>query len=270
MSALAIPLPRHRESGRRPIGAPLALIGVAAAIGVWWLITLLFADRPLVGEFTPARTFTGLTELAASGTLVDASAVSIFRLLVGIGLAAAVGVVIGFAVGSIDWLERASSPVLLFLRMVSPLSWAPIAILAFGIGAPPVVALVMAAAVWPVQVATAEGVRRIEPGHRLVAHALGATGWEVARHVVIPALRPSVLVGLRQAIGIGWVVLVPAEMLGVTSGLGYQIMNAKDQLAYHHITALIIVIGALGFALDVLARWAFASRRERAADRQPA
>ena len=103
----------------------------------------------------------------------------------------------------------------------------------------------------------------MEVGHRQVAHGLGATRWEVLRHVVLPSVQPSMLSGLRSAIGLGWVVLVPAEMLGVTSGLGYQIMNAKDQLAYHQITALILVIGTIGFALDALARWALATRRER-------
>jgi len=85
--------------------------------------------------------------------------------------------------------------------------------------------------------------------------------------VVWPTIRPRVLAGIRAALGLGWVVLVPAEMLGVTSGLGYQVLNAKDQLAYPHITALIVVIGTLGFALDVVARWALATPRERRAAR---
>ena len=71
------------------------------------------------------------------------------------------------------------------------------------------------------------------------------------------------LSGLRLALGLGWIVLVPAEMLGVTSGLGYAVLNAKDQLTYHHITALIVVIGTIGFALDVVARWALATPRQR-------
>ena len=74
-------------------------------------------------------------------------------------------------------------------------------------------------------------------------------------------------IGLRLALGLLWIVLVPAEMLGVTSGLGYQILNAKDQLTYHHITALILVIGTIGYALDAVARWAFATPRERRAER---
>ncbi len=242
----------------------LPLIGIALAVTIWWWLTeVVFATRPLVSQFSPARALVGVSELAASGTLVDSASISVFRLLCGLGLAALLGITGGLLLGSVSWLDSATRPVQLFLKMVSPLSWAPVAIIAFGIGNPPVVALVTAAAMWPVLTATSEGVRRVEAGHRSVAHGLGASNWEVLRHVVLPSVQPSMLSGLRSAIGLGWVVLVPAEMLGVTSGLGYQILNAKDQLAYHQITALILVIGSIGFVLDALARWALASRRDR-------
>ena len=246
----------------------LPLAGIAGATGVWWLLTdVLFAARPLVSGFSPVLAVQGLAELAASGTLVDSAASSVFRLLAGLFVAFVLGVAGGVALGQLAWLEAATRPVQLFLKMVSPLSWAPVAIIAFGVGTLPVVALVAAAAVWPILTATADGVRAVNPAHRQVLRNLGASGWEVIRHVVIPAIRPNVLAGLRLALGLGWVVLVPAEMLGVTSGLGYAVLNAKDQLAFHHITALIIVIGTIGFALDVVARWALATRRQRRDER---
>lgn len=254
----------------RPPAVPLPALGIAVTVGIWWLATdVLFAARPLVAQFSPGLALRGLAELAARGTLLDAAASSVFRLVAGLALAFVLGTAIGVAVGSVGWLERATRPVQLFLRMVSPLSWAPVALIAFGIGTPPVVALVAAAAVWPIVSATADGVRGVRPGHVRVARSLGATRREVFRHVVAPAIRPNVLAGLRLALGIAWVVLVPAEMLGVTSGLGYQILNAKDQLAYHHITALIVAIGAIGYALDVVARWALATPRERRDERYP-
>ncbi len=260
-------LRRSTAPRRPPTTAPtwmLPLAGIAAAVTLWWLLTdVVFATRPLVSQFSPDRALVGLADLAASGTLLDSASISVFRLLCGLGLAAVLGILGGLLLGSVNWLDTATRPVQLFLRMVSPLSWAPVAIIAFGIGNPPVVALVTAAAVWPILTATSEGVRRVNVGHRRVAHGLGATRREVLQHVVLPSVQPSVLSGLRSAIGLGWVVLVPAEMLGVTSGLGYQILNAKDQLAYHQITALILVIGCIGFALDALARWALATRRAR-------
>ena len=251
-------------AGGRLARALLPVAGVLTTVGLWWLITdVLFTARPLVPQFSPTRTLRGLAELAAGGVLLDAASASVFRLLCGLVLAVAVGAAGGAVIGSWPLLERALAPTLLFLRMVSPLSWAPVVIIAFGVGDPPVVALVAAAAVWPVLSSVADGVRRVNPGHVAVSRSLGATRAETLRHVTWPTTRPALLAGVRQALGIAWVVLVPAEMLGVTSGLGYQIMNAKDQLAYHHITALIVVIGTLGYLIDSVARWALATRRQR-------
>lgn len=271
MTSLTLALAVSRRPRAHKVTTPAwwwPVVGIVAAIGLWWLATdVLFAGRALVAQFSPALAVRGLVELARSGTLVDAAAASVFRLLAGVVVAGVVGVVAGTALGSSRRAEEATRPVQLFLKMVSPLSWAPVAVIAFGVGDRPVVALVAAATVWPILVATADGVRSVKPGHREVARSLGATRAEELRLVVWPTIRPRVLAGIRAALGLGWVVLVPAEMLGVTSGLGYQVLNAKDQLAYPHITALIVVIGTLGFALDVVARWALATPRERRAAR---
>lgn len=271
MSAVTLALPASRRRSGKTVATPSwwwPVVGIVAAVAAWWLVTdVLLAHRPLVAQFSPVLAVRGLVELARSGTLVDAAATSVFRLLAGILVAGVVGVGVGTAIGSSVRAEEATRPVQLFLRMVSPLSWAPVAVIAFGVGDRPVVALVAAATVWPILIATADGVRAVNPGHREVARSLGATRRETLRLVVWPTIRPRVLAGIRAALGLGWVVLVPAEMLGVTSGLGYQVLNAKDQLAYPHITALIVVIGTLGFALDVVARWALATPRERRAAR---
>ncbi len=260
-----------RRPPRRPwtdLPTPaLWLAGVVGAVAVWWLLTgPLFGARPLVADFAPARALVGLSELVSAGVLLADASASLFRLSAGLAVAGLLGVAIGLVTGSSQVLDAMSRPVLLFLRMISPLSWAPVALGVFGVGDAPVVALVAATAVWPVALATADGVRAVDPGHLMVAKALGARRAEMFRHVTWPSLRPRLLAGLRGGIGIAWVVLVPAEMLGVTSGLGYQILNAKDQLAYHHITALILVIGTLGYLIDVVARWALRTPRERAAE----
>ncbi|WP_228389269.1 ABC transporter permease [Cumulibacter manganitolerans] len=254
---------------RRPGPAAwYAVLGTAAAIGLWFLVTdVLLAGRPLVREFSPTRTWSGLVELWRSGVLLDDAAASVLRLVAGLLVAVVGGVLLGVAIGSVGRLERATRPVVSFLRMVSPLSWAPLVIVLVGIGDLPVITLVALTTVWPIVLATLAGVRAVNPGHRAVARALGATRWELLRTVTAPSVRPHVLGGIRGAVALGWVVLVPAEMLGVTSGLGYQILNAKDQLAYHHITALIVVIGALGLAIDVVARWVLRTPRERREER---
>lgn len=245
-----------------------AVVGVLVAIALWWLVTeVLLPGRALVPQFSPVRTWQGLVELARSGTLLEDASISVYRLALGLLLATVVGVLAGAVIGLVSWLDAATRPVLLFLRMVSPLSWAPVAIALIGIGDVPVVALVAATAVWPILTATAEGVAGVDRGHLEVARTLGATRRETLRHVTVPSVQPHVLTGLRAAIGIAWVVIVPAEMLGVTSGLGYQILNSKDQLAYHHVTALIVVIGTIGFFIDVVARRALRTRRQREEDR---
>jgi NitT/TauT family transport system permease protein len=108
---------------------------------------------------------------------------------------------------------------------------------------------------------TAAGVTHMDPSWLRVARSLGANSLEQLRHVVWPGIGPEVLTGLRIATGLAWVILVPAEMLGVDSGLGYFILNARDRFAYDELVAAIVIIGAIGLALDTLARIVFTPRR---------
>ncbi|MHA6797619.1 ABC transporter permease (plasmid) [Pseudonocardia bannensis] len=233
--------------------APAA--GIAVAVLLWWFATTVLVAPPnLLAAFAPQRALPALADLATSGVLLDDVLTSLRRLLGGLLLAALVGLAVGLTAGSFTTADDATRPVFGFLRMISPLSWAPVAIGLFGIGHRPVVFLVAAAAVWPVVMNTVAGVRSVEPGHVLAARSLGASRGEVLTSVVLPAIRPHVLTGLRLALGLAWVVLVPAEMLGVTSGLGYEILNSRDQLAYDKVMAVILVIGLLGYLLDALAR----------------
>lgn len=231
------------------------LLAVAVAVGLWWLVTTVLASpTSMLQAFAPQHAVPAIGDLIAQGVLFDDIWTSLYRLLVGLLIAGVLGVVTGLAVGTWSRLDTAARPIFQFLRMVSPLSWAPVAIGLFGIGHRPVFFLVAAAAVWPVVLNTAAGVRSIDQGFLLAARSLGATPAETLFSVVLPAIRPHVLTGLRLALGIGWVVLVPAEMLGVTSGLGYEILNSRDQLAYDKVMAVILVIGLLGSLLDAVAR----------------
>jgi NitT/TauT family transport system permease protein len=157
-------------------------------------------------------------------------------------------------VGWLRTLEAAATPAFQFLRMISPLSWMPIAVMAFGIGDRPIYFLLAFSAVWPIMLNTAAGVRQLDPRWLQLALSLSATRWETLWSVVLPGVLGHVLTGLRLAIGIVWIVLVPCEMLGVSAGLGYAILDARDRLAYSDLMALVLLIGALGFLLDVAAR----------------
>lgn len=252
-------------AARRAV-APAAAVLVALAL--WWCVTsVLGRNDQLLSAFAPQHAVPAIGDLASRGVLWQDIGASLGRLLVGLLLAVVVGWPVGLLLGLSATAERATRPVFQFLRMISPLSWAPVAVALFGIGGRPVIFLVAAAAVWPVLLNTAAGVRAVHPGHLLVARSLGASRLEQLGSVVLPAIRGQVLTGLRLALGIAWVVLVPAEMLGVDSGLGYQVLNARDQLAYDQLMAVILVIGLLGYLLDGLARWLLTPRRDRAAGR---
>lgn len=230
----------------------LGIAGIAVFVGVWWLLTGLSHD-PVISAMSPPKAFGAFPELWDRGVILGDSAASLYRLLLGLCVAFVAGVPAGLALGLSRNTELAATPVVAFLRMISPLSWAPVAVALFGIGHEPVIFLVSMAAVWPIMLATVGGVRAMNPGHIMVAKTLGASRWEILRYVVIPSVYPSVLSGVRMALGTAWIVIVPAEMLGVRSGLGYQILNARDQLAYDQVIAIILVIGVWGFVLDALA-----------------
>lgn len=240
------------------------LVAIAVAIGLWWLVTaVLSAPHSLLRQTEPAKVFAALGELYDRGVLLPDAGISLWRLLIGLLVAVVIGIPAGLLVGLSGTVERASRPVVQFLRMISPLSWAPIAVAVFGIGSEPVIFLIAAAAVWPILLNTAAGVKAIEPGHLDVARSFHATRLELLTAVILPAIRTHVQTGLRLALGIAWIVLVPAEMLGVRSGLGYQILNARDQLAYDQVVAVIVVIGVLGYLFDWAARGLLTARRTR-------
>jgi NitT/TauT family transport system permease protein len=245
----------------------LQLAVLAVAVYAWWLATDVFPGPESIAHgFSPEEAFPALVRLIGDGRLVDDAATSLLRLVLGLGLAAVIGVPAGLLIGTVALARRATGALLHLLRMTSPLSWAPIAVIAFGVGSAPVVALIVAAAVWPLVLNTASGVRAVDADWLLTARSLGAGRGELLRSVVLPAVRPHVLTGLRVALGISWIVLVPAEMLGVQSGLGYAVLNARDQLAYDELMATVVAIGILGFLLDLGAQ---ALLRERRARRRP-
>ncbi|QZA16322.1 ABC transporter permease [Mycobacterium malmoense] len=237
-------------------------LAVGTAVGLWWLATAVLASpQSLLRQTTPDRVAKSLADLYNRGVLLADTEVSLWRLLVGLLVAAVIGVPAGLLIGMNDTADRATRPVVQFLRMISPLSWAPISVAIFGIGNEPVIFLIAAAAVWPILINTAAGVRAVDPGYLQVAKSFGANRTELLTVVVLPAIRGHLQTGLRVALGIAWVVLVPAEMLGVRSGLGYQILNSRDQLAYGQVVAAIVVIGVIGYILDLGARRLLATSR---------
>lgn len=228
----------------------LVLLLVLWAIG-GWLIARSPATVAFAG-FAPAPALHRLYEMLADGSAFVAAIPSLGRIGGGLALAFVVGAPIGVLVGRSALFRRATHLPFQLLRMVSPLAWMPIAILAFPTWNAAIVFLIFAASIWPIIFSTAHGLRKLDPDWFRLAHNLGASRLQTLAAVVIPAVAQDVLSGLRLALGVAWIVLVPAEYLGVTSGLGYAINDARDTLEYDRLAATVVLIGLIGFFLDAL------------------
>jgi NitT/TauT family transport system permease protein len=244
--------PRWRSALSR-VAAPAG--GVAAMLALWWLAGLLLENNPRFAAFrgfTIDRTLAALVQILISGDAWRASGPSLWRVAQGLGWAFVVGAPVGLLIGGLPLIERMVQVPFQILRMVSPLAWMPIAVLVFASWDGAIVFLIAAAAVWPIVFATAAGVKRIDPLWLAMARNLGGRPLSVLAAVVIPAVAQDILTGLRLALGVAWIVLVPAEFLGVTSGLGYAINDARDTLSYDRLAALVVLIGLIGYAADEL------------------
>jgi NitT/TauT family transport system permease protein len=236
---------------------PLPLVGLLGGLLLWWLLTSpLWHPDPVVADFSPERTFVALVQLFRTGAIFPHIQTSLRRVLVGLLAAIAIGVPLGIALGLSRPLEQTTSALFQFIRMISPLSWMPLAVMALGIGDLPIYFLLTIAAVWPLVLNTSAGVLSVNPQWLLLSRSLCATRWETVSRVIVPAIVPHLLTGMRLAIGIIWIILVPAEMLGVSAGLGYYILDTRDRLSYSELMAVILIIGMIGYGLDSLLRFA--------------
>lgn len=232
-------------------------IGLGLAVLLWAWGARYLSDVDAIREaFGPAAGFSALWRLLATGELWTHMALSLQRIGLSLLIALLIGVPLGICIGLSQWFNKLTGALFQFLRMVSPLSWMPLAVMALGVGESPVVFLLSFAAVWPIMLNTATGVAALDKHWLQLAASLSATRWELVTCIVLPGIVRHVLTGFRMALGIGWIVLVPAEMLGVSAGMGYFILDTRDRLAYDELMAGIVVIGCLGFVLDWLARTA--------------
>ena len=233
-------------------------LGVSGLIGLlllWWLGVHLFGSADgLAVRFSPEATLVSLVELLGRPEFYEHVWVSLKRILVGLLLALLIGVPLGLLVGSYRYLEAATTPAFQFMRMISPLSWMPVVVMLMGVGDQPIYFLLTFAAIWPILLNTVAGVRQLNPRWLQLSRSLSATRRETLLKVILPGVLGHVLTGVRLAIGILWIVLVPCEMLGVSAGLGYFILDTRDRLAYSELMAMVLLIGVLGFVLDALAR----------------
>jgi len=234
-------------------GAFNFVAGLAIFAALWWLGGHFIASNPKTASFAGFglfQTLAAFPELWNAGKLQSAIYASGMRLAGGLAIAIALGVPIGILMGRVRLFRDLSNSAFQFLRMVSPLSWMPIAVLVFSSWDGSIVFLVAIASVWSVIFATAAGLAKVDPAWFKVARNLGATPLQMLTQIILPAIAFDIVTGIRLALGVAWVVLVPAELLGVTSGLGYAIKDSRETLSYDHLTAMVLTIGFIGYALD--------------------
>jgi len=223
-----------------------------ALVAIWDLICRAVGSDVFP---TPFVTWLAFIELLESKRLWGDVVASLFRVTWGFFLAAGVGIPLGLVIGWSTRTFRAMNPIVQGLRPISPIAWIPIAILWFGIGDGAGIFLIFLSSFFPITVGTTAAVRNISLVHQRSARNFGVRGLELFRRVVLPAAMPQIITSLRIALGVAWLVIVAAEMVGMDSGLGYLINDARNAGSrYDLVVATMILIGLIGIVLDLLIR----------------
>jgi len=238
---------------RMQFGWKYELIGLVIFAGLWGIVTYLLFTRPHLAQFhgfLPGPTLDALFNALGDSRFWISVFASLRRIVLGILIASVIGLPLGVLIGFFPLLRGLSYSSIQFVRMISPLSWMPIALLLFTSFESAVYFLIVMATICPIILNTAIGVMDINPQWIKMALNQGANNIQLIRTIVIPYSVPHMMTSLRLALGVAWIVLVPAEFLGVSSGLGYLINDARDTMEYDKLMAMIIAIGILGFILD--------------------
>lgn len=224
------------------------VLTIAAALCIWrlsiaWTQTNVFP--------APAQVLAGIIELVRKGLLFSYVRDSLERVLAGYAAAVLLGIPVGLLFGRYSALAEAFNPVIQMLRPISPLAWIPMAIVWFGVGALAPIFLIFLASFFPIVVSTINGARNVPPMYRKAGRNFGLSSAAMLRRVIFPAALPQMIIGLRIALGVAWLVVVAAEMIAVNSGLGYLIIDSRNAgKRYDLVVAGMLLIGFIGLALD--------------------
>lgn len=226
---------------------PPALL-IAALIAVWWIV-VANSDNPIFP--TPGEVATAAWALARDGSLWAHIEASLFRVEMGFGAAFLVAIPLGLWMGWVSGAFNTLNPLFQMLRPISPIAWIPVAILWFGVSDFSPIFLIFISSVFPMMVQTIVGVRTIDRRYLRAAANFGVSRRVLFRRVVIPAVLPEIIVGMRIGLGVAWLVVVAAEMIALNTGLGYLIMDSRNAgNRYDLVIASMIIIGIIGLLLD--------------------
>jgi nitrate/nitrite transport system permease protein len=249
-----------RSWRKRVDGGAIALTVVPPVAGIGLLIAIWALCTMKGGAFpTPAATFDSARELFADpfyrkgpndqgiGWNILAS---LGRVALGFGLAALVGIPLGFLIGRFAFLNRMVSPLVSLLRPVSPLAWLPIGLLVLKAANPAAIWTIFICSIWPMVVNTSIGVQRVPQDYLNVARVLNLSEWKVITRILFPAVLPYLLTGVRLSVGTAWLVIVAAEMLTGGVGIGFWVWDEWNNLDVAHILIAIFIIGIVGLLLE--------------------
>jgi nitrate/nitrite transport system permease protein len=235
------------------------VIGIALLVGIWHLLTMKGGNFP-----TPGATFTEAVKVFSDPFYSKGPndqgigwniLFSLKRVAAGFGLAALVGIPMGFMIGRFTFLSNMVSPLISLLRPVSPLAWLPIGLLVFKAANPAAIWTIFICSIWPMIINTAVGVQRVPSDYLNVARVLNLSEWKVITQILFPAVLPYMLTGVRLSVGTAWLVIVAAEMLTGGVGIGFWVWDEWNNLNVTHILIAIFVIGIVGLLLE----WALVS-----------
>jgi nitrate/nitrite transport system permease protein len=235
------------------------LLGMVILIVVWALVARTTEYLP-----SPAKTWVSALKIFSDpfydhgpndkgiGWQLLASLKRVFE---GFGLAALVGIPLGFLIGRFDFLQRMMSPVISLLRPVSPLAWLPIGLAVFKAADPSAIFVIFITSIWPMVINTSLGVASVPQDYLNVARVLNLSEWKVFTKILLPASLPYVITGIKLSLGIAWLVIVAAEMLTGGVGIGFWIWDEWNNLNMSHIIVAIFVVGSIGLILEQSMAW---------------
>ncbi|HJV69452.1 nitrate ABC transporter permease [Ideonella sp.] len=230
------------------------VLGLALLVGIWALLTQKGGPFP-----TPRATFDAAVTLFADPFYRNGPndqgigwniLFSLERVGLGFGLAALVGIPLGFIIGRFEFANRMVSPLISLLKPVSPLAWLPIGLLVFKSANPAAIWTIFICSIWPMVVNTAVGVQRVPSDYLNVAKVLNLSEWKVITKILLPAVLPYMLTGVRLSVGTAWLVIVAAEMLTGGVGIGFWVWDEWNNLNVQHIIIAIFTIGIVGLLLE--------------------
>ena len=235
--------------------ARYAVISFIVLIALWQLLyTVSDFNEALFPS--PFKALRALIELAADGTLFRHIGTSLYRFAAGYCSAVVSAVLLGLVLGWFSKAFRFVDPIVQLLRPISPTAWMPFIVLWFGIGDVPAIVIIFIAGFFPVLLTTVAAVANIDPIYLKVSRSFGIRQPQLMWKVIFPAAFPQIASGIHLALGTSWIFLVAGVMVGAQSGVGYLIIDARNNLRTDILLADIVVIGLIGLILDTLLKMA--------------